>query len=260
MIASAYSHALPCPYGLYVDTEVLIRLPDFPTISERLQLQVVYKIRCVWEKSTIFIVARLSTQIVFSPLSISNSSSNGQHIPRVYEELGGFGGSHKSRTSSESVLSELDKHFTHHIDKWIDFAISKRVKRLELDFMPLMTMNQCYTFTQAVYKDYKFYWRFPDIPHSNVCQFEVLTQIKSIEIYAPNLEYFGFVGSRIELSVNYGPRLLDVLVGGIYFSPMSYLFCPLSSYLSQLQCLKLDICHCNYFVIFRSELEFPELK
>ncbi|KAM4114711.1 hypothetical protein ACJW30_04G090100 [Castanea mollissima] len=44
MIASAYSHALPCPYGLYVDTEVLIRLPDFPTISERLQLQVVYKI------------------------------------------------------------------------------------------------------------------------------------------------------------------------------------------------------------------------
>lgn len=78
------------------------------------------------------------------------------------------------------------------------------------------------------------------------------SQIKSVEIFAPNLEYFGFVGSRIELSVNYGPRLLDVLVGGIYSSPMSYLFCPLSSYLSQLQCLKLDICHCNF-----NELEFP---
>lgn len=85
----------------------------------------------------------------------------------------------------------------------------------------------------------------------SVTAVEVLThlsysQIKSIEIFAPNLEYFGFVGSRIELSVNYAPHLLDVFVGGIYFSPMSYLFCPLSSYLSQLQCLKLDICHCNY--------------
>ena len=45
------------------------------------------------------------------------------------------------------VCFELDKHFTRHIDKWIDFAISKRLKRLELDFTPLMTMNQCYTFT-----------------------------------------------------------------------------------------------------------------
>ena len=165
-----------------------------------------------------------------------------------------------------------------------------RVKRLELDFTPLMTMNQCYTFTHKRFTriinsigDFltsltlmcvnvtgklldhclsncpvlershvehslslvrlKIYSLSLQLKYLHILNY---SQIKSIEIFAPNLEYFGFVGSRIELSVNYAPHLLDVLVGGIYFSPMSYLFCPLSSYLSQLQCLKLDICHCNY--------------
>jgi len=70
-------------------------------------------------------------------------------------------------------------------------------------------------------------------------------QIRSIEIFAPNLESFGFVGLWIELSVNYAPCLVDVLIGGIYPVCMSYLFCFLSSYLSQLQCLTLDICNYN---------------
>ncbi|KAK7836419.1 hypothetical protein CFP56_022534 [Quercus suber] len=81
------------------------------------------------------------------------------------------------------------------------------------------------------------------------------TQIKSIDIFAPNLKSFGFVGPRIELYVNYAPCLVDVLIGGIYPVRISYLFCPLSNYLSQLQCLMLDICNFN-----DDNLEFPELQ
>ncbi|XP_065616557.1 uncharacterized protein LOC112022564 [Quercus suber] len=50
-------------------------------------------------------------------------------------------------------------------------------------------------------------------------------------------------------------NVTDVLIGGIYPVRISYLFCPLSNYLSQLQCLMLDICNFN-----DDNLEFPELQ
>jgi hypothetical protein len=67
------------------------------------------------------------------------------------------------------------------------------------------------------------------------------SEFKSIEIFAPNLEYFGYVGPRIKLHINYAPRLQNVRIGGMAGLPVTYAFVPLSSYLYQLQSLTLNI-------------------
>ena len=63
---------------------------------------------------------------------------------------------------------------------------------------------------------------------------------KSIEINAPNLESFGYVGKSIRLHVHSAPRLLDVRIGGMYSLPIYYAFGSLSSYHYQLESLMLD--------------------
>jgi hypothetical protein len=68
-------------------------------------------------------------------------------------------------------------------------------------------------------------------------------QVKSIKIFAPNLESFGYVGNIIELQIDYTPRLLDVYIGGLRHHPVNYAFLALSSYLHQLESLTLGICH-----------------
>ena len=145
------------------------------------------------------------------------------------------------QTSSESVF-ELGKHSTRHIDCWIDFAISKRIKRLELDFMPRESIRHYYAlpfewFTRIIscigapcinfltslslmYVDVTS--RLLEHCLSNCTVLERLhaahskclvrlkihgpslqlkylrlincIQIGSIEIFAPNLQSFGFVG------------------------------------------------------------------
>uniref|UniRef100_A0A7N2MPL8 Uncharacterized protein n=1 Tax=Quercus lobata TaxID=97700 RepID=A0A7N2MPL8_QUELO len=55
-----------------------------------------------------------------------------------------------------------------------------------------------------------------------------------IEISAPNLEYFGHLGHRLELHINYAPpRLLDVRIGGHSSVPLSSALCPLITQKSQ---------------------------
>ncbi len=69
------------------------------------------------------------------------------------------------------------------------------------------------------------------------------SQVRSIKIFAPNLESFGYVGKIIELHVDYAPRLLDVYIAGLSLHPVNYAFLALSSYLHQLESLTLGICH-----------------
>ena len=203
-------------------------------------------------------------------------------------------GLHQASTINKfRVCFELGKNSTRHIDSWLDFAISKRVKRLELDFTPLESMRHYYTFsheqlTRIISKIGVHCINFltsltlkyvnvtgellehclsicPVLEKLHVARCQSLgrlkisgpslqlkylhiincSQIESIDIFAPNLESFGFVGPRIELYVNYAPCLLDVLIGAIYLVRINYLFCPLSNYLSQLQRLTLDICNLN---------------
>ena len=203
-------------------------------------------------------------------------------------------GLHQASTINKfRVCFELGKNSTRYIDSWLDFAISKRVKRLELDFTPLESMRHYYTFsheqlTRIISKIGVHCINFltsltlkyvnvtgellehclsvcPVLEKLHVARCQSLgrlkisgpslqlkylyiidcSQIESIDIFAPNLESFGFVGPRIELYVNYAPCLLDVLIGAIYLVQINYLFCPLSNYLSQLQRLTLDICNLN---------------
>ena len=76
-------------------------------------------------------------------------------------------------------------------------------------------------------------------------------QVKSIKIFAPNLESFGYVGNIIELQIDYTPRLLDVYIGGLRHHPVNYAFLALSSYLHQLESLTLGIYHYDNVSTFK---------
>ncbi|KAL4634333.1 hypothetical protein ACB092_04G192300 [Castanea dentata] len=208
------------------------------------------------------------------------------------------------------VCFQFDDGSKSHVDEWIDFAISKGVKRLELDF----------TATNP-FKDASNFYRFPNerftsdksciksltsltlkyirvtgelLEHFlSICPlFERLhvdnskdlvnlkiyssslrlkylhiircLEFKSIEINAPNLESFGYVGNKIRLHIHSAPRLLDVRIGGMYSHPIYYAFGSLSSYLYQLESLTLDVHSYTYdgveFLEFQTLTKLKHLK
>ncbi|XP_050256621.1 putative FBD-associated F-box protein At5g38570 [Quercus robur] len=201
------------------------------------------------------------------------------------------------------VCFEFDNNFKDLIDGWVDFAISKGVKRLELDFSPTEACEgaKSYTFTHDRFTSVETsvgvscikYLTSLTLLYVNVTgkllehilsncpllerlyvsqstdlvnlkiwgsslrlKYLHITQciyFKSIEIYAPNLESFGLVGGIKETQVNYAPRLLDLHVGGP--KPLQYAICPLSSYLSQLQSLVLNI-----WISRMQKLELPTIQ
>lgn len=183
-------------------------------------------------------------------------------------------GLHQASTINKfRVCFELGKNSTPHIDSWLDFAISKRVKRLELDFTPLESMRHYYTFsheqlTRIISKIGVHCINFLTsltLKYVNVTG-ELLEHCLSV---CPVLEKLHVARSQslVRLKIS-GPSLQlkylhiincsqikDVLIGGVYLVRISYLFCPLSNYLSQLQHLMLDICNFN-----DDNLEFPDLQ
>jgi hypothetical protein len=196
---------------------------------------------------------------------------------------------HRASTIDEfRVCFPLDQIFRRDFDRWIDFAMSKGVKRFELDFTPMWACRSewRYTFPHECIKTSvgayciksltsftlmyvhvtdelleHFLSNCPllerlhvteskDIVSLKVCGSSLklkylhiieCNNFKSIEIFAPNLESFGHAGKRIDLHINYAPRLLHVHIGGQRGIPVTYAFCPLSNYLSQLESLSLDI-------------------
>ena len=77
------------------------------------------------------------------------------------------------------------------------------------------------------------------------------SKVRSIKIFAPNLESFGYVGQIIELHVDYAPRLEDVYIGGLSLHPVNYAFLALSSFLHQLESLTLGIYHYDNVSTFK---------
>ncbi|KAK7858093.1 putative f-box/lrr-repeat protein [Quercus suber] len=188
------------------------------------------------------------------------------------------------------VCFEFNDGSKSHVDGWIDFTISKGVKRLELDFPAAESYK-------PFYKRENLH-QVPHIPHSKICtlnwrasgalpfQLSLLLErlhvdhsedlvnlkiyssslklkylhiircleFKSIEINAPNLESFGYVGKEIGLHVHSAPRFLDVPIGGMYSHPIYYAFGSLSSFLYQLESLSLNVRY-NYPVV-----KFPEFQ
>ncbi|XP_050257734.1 F-box protein At4g09920-like isoform X1 [Quercus robur] len=199
------------------------------------------------------------------------------------------------------VCFELDDGSKSHVDGWIDFAISKGVKRLELDFTarsPFKDASNFYRFPNESFTSDKtciksltsltlkyirvtgellehFLSNCPLLERLHVDNSEDLVNLKiygsslklkylhiirclefkSIEINAPNLESFGYVGNEIRLHVHSAPRLLDVRIGGMYSHPIYYAFGSLSSYLYQLESLTLDVHSYTY-----NGVEFPEFQ
>nr|XP_023902039.1 uncharacterized protein LOC112013892 [Quercus suber] len=77
--------------------------------------------------------------------------------------------------------------------------------------------------------------------------------LKEIEISAVNLVSFKYFGLKIRLHLGDVPSLVDVSVEGLYASYFVQKCCPISSYLSQLQTIVLDV----YVERFP---KFPELR
>ena len=184
------------------------------------------------------------------------------------------------------VCFEFNDGSKSHVDGWIDFAISKGVNRLELDFTAAESYKctRCYMFPNERFTSEKtciksltsltlkyirltgellehFLSNCPLLERLHVDHSEDLVNLKiygsslklkylhiirclkfkSIEINAPNLESFGYVGKLIRLHVHSAPRLLDVRIGGMYSLPIHYAFGSLSSYLYQLESLTLNV-------------------
>lgn len=66
-------------------------------------------------------------------------------------------------------------------------------------------------------------------------------EVKEIEIYVPNLVSFKYFGPKISVPFKNTYKLVELLIGGDYAVHLSKNCLELSSYLSQLQVLKLDI-------------------
>ena len=201
---------------------------------------------------------------------------------------------HQALTIDEfRVCFEFNTHSKCDIDRWVDFAFSKGVKRFELNFKPtwLCLIEECYTFPHV--KRFRCIKSLTSLTlmyvhvtselleHllSNCTLLESLHvdsseslvnlkicgsslklkylhirdcfQVKSIKIFAPNLESFGYVGQIIELHVDYAPRLLDVYIGGLSLHPVNYAFLALSSFLHQLESLTLGIYHYDNVSTFK---------
>lgn len=176
------------------------------------------------------------------------------------------------------VKFELNDCYKHHIDKWIDFAISKRVKSLELD-LSKCTVENVYEFplervkvsvgiksltsltlewvhvTSKLLENFLSSCPLLELLHVSsvrdlfnlrifrcIIEVEVLQMhcpdCKIVEIVAPNLEYLGFDG-RIDFHVDYASRLLNVCIGGTSYG-MRNAFCSLSSCLDRLEGLMVD--------------------
>lgn len=65
--------------------------------------------------------------------------------------------------------------------------------------------------------------------------------LESLEIYAPNLRSFRYYGQQVALHIGNAPLLADVLIGGNLDDQPAFAFCPLSSYLCQLETLTLEM-------------------
>ena len=171
---------------------------------------------------------------------IKLKSARKKYVKRVNRVLK----SHRGSTIDEfRVCFELDKRFKRDIDGWMDFAFSKRVKRLELDFTSC-GFDMSYTFPHerfmcsgvscinslmsltliCVHVKSELLQHFitncpllerlhvdssKDLVNLKVSSLKLnylhivdCSEFRSIEIFAPNLEYFGYVGPRIKLHIN----------------------------------------------------------
>ncbi|KAE8705455.1 Sulfate transporter 91 [Hibiscus syriacus] len=79
--------------------------------------------------------------------------------------------------------------------------------------------------------------------------------LQNLEISAPNLRTFRYYGQKMTLNIQDAPVLADVLIGGNLDDEPAFAFCPLSSYLHQLESLTLEMS--AYNMMFP---KFPELQ
>uniref|UniRef100_A0A7N2RCA6 F-box domain-containing protein n=1 Tax=Quercus lobata TaxID=97700 RepID=A0A7N2RCA6_QUELO len=198
---------------------------------------------------------------------------------RFVERVNSILKSHRASTlEGFRVKFELNNCYKHHIDKWIDFAISKRVKSLELD-LSKCTFENVYEFPlervkvsvgiksltsltlERVHVTSELLENFlsscPLLELLHVSSVRVLFNLKIsgaslklkflqihcphckiVEIVAPNLEYLGFDGI-IDFHVDFAPRLLNVCIGGTSYG-MRNAFRSLSSCLDRLEGLMVD--------------------
>ena len=188
--------------------------------------------------------------------------------------------SHRASTlEGFRVKFELNNCYKHHIDKWIDFAISKRVKSLELD-LSKCTFENVYEFplervkvsvgiksltsltlvrvhvTSELLENFLSSCPLLELLHVSSVRGLFNLKIsgaslklkflhmhcpdcKIVEIVAPNLEYLGFDGI-IDFHVDYAPRLLNVCFVGSSYG-MRNAFRSLSSCLDRLEGLMVDL-------------------
>ncbi|XP_059657324.1 F-box/FBD/LRR-repeat protein At1g13570-like [Cornus florida] len=192
------------------------------------------------------------------------------------------------------VQFDLDETYRLDIDNWVNFAMKKRVKRLELDLSEsirnrdrgnynfpdldgitnhpyslslgftkcnfltnlLLTdtningqvleyfLTNCPLLEQLCVKnsDSLVNLKVPDLS-LKLKRLEILLcfNVESIEIFATNLMSFRYYGPKISLPFKNVQPPIDLFIGGEYCNYLIYKFLEISSYLSQLESLALEM-------------------
>ncbi|XP_059634330.1 F-box/FBD/LRR-repeat protein At1g13570-like isoform X2 [Cornus florida] len=200
--------------------------------------------------------------------------------------------SHNAPTIDEfRVQFDLDETCRLDIDNWVNFAMEKRVRRLELDFKETLLYRReeedynfpipdgitnhlhgfasCNSLTNLLLRRINvtgqvlefFLMNCPFLEQLSVKESDGLVNLKvpdlslnlmrleishcfnveSIEISAMNLMSFKYFGPKISLPFKNVQPPIDLFIGGEYCDYLIYKFLEISSYLSQLESLELQM-------------------
>lgn len=240
---------------------ILIKILSFLSIKEAIRTSVVSK---RWKQLWQLFSGCLS----FSPASTGINFYHGSNLdlikmksesPRFVGCINKVLNSHQGSNIDElRVCFVLDKDLGSYVDKWIDFALKKKVKKIELFNFWSSTMASrlsCYSLSQETFssttssltclsmeslgvsdeimeyilsncplleslkvthsphlRDPKFVGSSLRLKHLQIalCEF-----VQSIEVCAPNLVSFKYIGNEIPLHIRYVPKLQELH----YFNP-----------------------------------------
>ncbi|KAL9246821.1 hypothetical protein vseg_020312 [Gypsophila vaccaria] len=179
------------------------------------------------------------------------------------------------------VVFDLDNRCQSHVDRWVSFALKKHVRTIELNFDPVyirMETDRCgLTIKEGVNHSLtslrlicvnitsedieSVLLLCPFLENLYIIYSEVLTSIKpraslvslkhfdvsdcykleTIDISAPKMVYFRYLGQPIELNLRDAISLSSVFIGAEPMQHIRYAFKPLSKYFPQLEALYLQI-------------------
>ncbi|GMJ11738.1 hypothetical protein HRI_004843000 [Hibiscus trionum] len=155
--------------------ELLVHVLSSLSFEEAVRSSVISRIwRDLWKFVT------LSLNFDASKTLMSNQSKLKKHRDGYVEWITRVLNTHKTPTIDElTVRCDLNYWYTYDINRWIELALMKKVKRLELDFKPYMLKQR---------RAGEYYWFGPELCASSEIKFLTSICFKHVEVSDQVLE------------------------------------------------------------------------